>query len=172
MIFTPIIGAIGTGLAAIGSGSAIAGAAIVGGTVAAVSTVKSVRETKKAQQVQTQAVQTQVEMQRQEVARQRRSAIRSYLVRRARTRQEAIARGMEGSSAFQGIVAGASSQLGANIGFSNMMSGLGSQYTTLTGQANLFQSRANIASSIAGLGLTAAQYFGARVPTAKVPTDE
>ncbi len=165
-----IFTAIGTGLAAIGGivgGGALAGAAIVGGAVALGGTLKAVSDTKKSQKLQTEAVQTQIEMQRQETARQRRSAIRSFLVRRARVRQEAIARGMEGSSAFQGIVAGASSQLGANIGFSTMMSGLGSQYTSLTGQANLFQSRANVASSIAGLGLTAAQYFGTRVPTAQ-----
>ena len=60
-------------------------------------------------------------------------------------------------------MAGSSSQLGANIGFSNMMSGLGSQYTSLTSQANLFTSQAQVASGIAGLGLTAAQYFGAKI---------
>lgn len=165
-IFTALLG-IPAATTIAGIGISAAGVALTAGTIAVAGTLKSVKETKKAQRVQTEAVQTQVEMQRQEVARQRRSAIRSFLVRRARVRQEAIARGMEGSSAFQGITAGASSQLGANIGFSNMMSGLGSQYTTLTGQANLFQSRANVASSIAGLGLTAAQYFGTRIPTAQ-----
>jgi len=169
-IFTALLG-IPAATTIAGIGISATGVALTAGTVAVAGTVKSIRETKKAQKAQTQAAQTQIEMQRQETARARRSAIRSFLVRRARTRQEAIARGMEGSSAFQGITAGASSQLGANIGFSTMMSGLGAQYTSLTGQANLFQSRANVASSIAGLGLTAAQYFGARVPTAKVPTN-
>ena len=99
-------------------------------------------------------------MQKQEVARQRRQAIRANIIRRSRARAQAQAAGVETSSGFAGAMGSLSSQLGTNLGYGSQMSGLGEQYTTFTGEANLASSRAQTFGQIAQLGFGLAKNAG------------
>ena len=136
--------------------SAIVASAAVG----TAATVYSVNQSKKAASAQRAAADRQVQMQQQQVARERRSAIRANIVRRAQLRSQAEAAGAATSSGFFGGQTGLSSQLGANLGFGSMMSGLSQQYTQLTAQAADYSARSQMGSAIGSLGFQAAQ-FGA-----------
>jgi len=123
-------------------------------------TAYSVSQSKKAASAQRAAADRQVQMQQQQAARERRSAIRANIVRRAQLRAQAEAANVATSSGFFGGQTGLSSQLGANLGFGSMMSGLSQEYTQLTAQAADYSARSQMGSAIAGLGFQAAQ-FGA-----------
>lgn len=154
--------AIGTTLGvAIGTGAAAAtlgGLAVVGAGAAAYGTARSISATKRAARATQAAAQTQVTMQRQQVARQRRQSIRANIIRRAQARAQAQAAGVETSSGFLGGRGSAISQLGTNLGYGSMMSGLGQQYTSLTGEASFQTSQAQMFGSIANLGMQGFQY--------------
>ena len=55
------------------------------------------------------------------------------------------------------------SQLGANLGFGGMMSGLSSDYTQLSSDAAAASGRSQIASSRANLGFQAATFAAGKV---------
>lgn len=149
---------------ALSAGAAIAAGAAVYGTAASVSA------SRKAARASQAAAQTQVTMQRQQVARQRRQSIRANIIRRSRARAQAQAAGVETSSGFLGGRGSAISQLGTNLGFGSMMSGLGQQYTSLTGEASFQTGQAQMFGSIAGLGMQGFQYFaGQSAPTSSTP---
>lgn len=149
---------------ALSAGAALAAGAAVYGTAASISASNRSARASRA------AAQTQVTMQRQQATRQRRQAIRANIIRRAQARAQAQAAGVETSSGFAGGVGSLSSQLGTNLGFGSMMSGLGQQFTDLTGQANYQASRASMFGSIAGLGMQGFQYFaGQPVPSSSTP---
>lgn len=130
--------AVFTTLAAVGAitatTAAVAGA-VVYGTAAVVSTKKSIDASKAAASSAEKATQVQIQQQKETATRQRRSAVRSSIIARARGQQVAQQRGVATSSGFLGGVSSLSSQLGANLGFGSMMSGLGQQYTGLSGLA-------------------------------------
>lgn len=166
-VFTAIGGAILGGLGVAGAtalGTAAVGVAAVGTAVGVSNTVKSVRATKAAAQATQQAAQTQVRIQQQQVAQQRRQSIRRSIIARSQLRQRAQAAGLRGSSAVGGGIGSISSQLGTNIGFGSMMSGLSGAYTALTGQANYLSSQSQMFGTIAGLGFGVARqasgFFG------------
>jgi hypothetical protein len=52
-----------------------------------------------------------------------------------------------------------SSQLGANLGFGSVMSGLGQQYTGLTAQAAQLQTQAQFGQLVSGLSFQALPYM-------------
>ena len=110
------------------------------------------KATQQALQVQQEAVQTQIRQQEQQVARQRRSAVRQTILARSRARAQAATRQQLGGSGYLGGMASLSSQLGSNLGYGSMMSGLSTQYTTLTGQAAYLQGRAKMFSARSQLG--------------------
>jgi len=161
MAFIPAVGAaiLGGGAAAAAAGTlgtAIVGGLAVGGAVAGVAgTVKSVQSAKRSAQAAQQAAQTQVRIQQQQVAQQRRQSIRRSIIARSQMRQRAQAAGLGGSSAVAGGVGSVSSQLGTNLGVGSMLSVLGQQYTSLTGQANFLSSQSQMFGTIAGLGFSA-----------------
>lgn len=130
--------AVFTTLAAIGAitatTAAVAGA-VVYGTAAVVSTKKSIDSSKAAVATAQKATEVQIKQQKETATRQRRSAVRSSIIARARGQQVAQQRGVATSSGFLGGISSLSSQLGANLGFGSMMSGLGQQYTGLSGLA-------------------------------------
>ena len=105
-----------------------------------------------------QATEVQIQQQRQTATRQRRSAVRSSIIARARGQQVAQQRGVATSSGFLGGVSSLSSQLGANLGFGSMMSGLGQQYTGLSGLAASQSADAQRYSAIASTGMQVAQF--------------
>jgi hypothetical protein len=117
----------------------------------------SVVQGQKAAKAQRAAANTQIQMQQQQAARERRSAIRANLVRRAQLRAQAQAMGVETSSGALGGQTSLSSQLGANLGFGSMMSGLSQQYTGLTAQAADYSARSQMGSAIAGFAFQGAQ---------------
>lgn len=132
--------------------------ALVSAGVAAVGTVASYNAQKRAAGAARSAAQTQIQQQRQQAQRQRRSAIRATLAQRAQMQAQAQAMGVSDSSALAGGQSGISSQLGSNLGFGSMMSGLSQQYTSLTGQAAQAGAQAQMFGTIADLGFRA---FGA-----------
>lgn len=71
---------------------------------------------------------------------------------------QAQAMGVSDSSALAGGQSGVSSQLGSNLGFGSMMSGLSQQYTAFTGQAAQASAKSQMFGTIANLGF---QTFGA-----------
>lgn len=140
-----------------------AGAAIGAGTGA---TVKSMEAAQAAAGYQRQAMQAQATMQQQQALRQRRSAIRSSILARSQMRAQAQALGTFDTSGFAGGLGSISSQLGANLGFGSMMSGLGEQYSQLSMAAVQQQGQAALYGSIADIGFG----FGQRLTPAQKPT--
>jgi hypothetical protein len=126
-------------------------------------------------QIQRQAAETQVRMQREEASRARRSAVRQSIIARSRSRAVAAAQRQLGSSGYLGGMSSLTSQLGANLGFGSMMSGLGSQYTSLTGQASYLGGLSQMYSARGSLGFTLAGAFSglnlSNVPTASPPQE-
>lgn len=111
------------------------------------------KATRQALQVQQEAVQTQIRQQEQQVARQRRSAVRQSIIARGRARATAATQQQLGGSGYLGGMSSLTSQLGSNLGYGSMMSGLSTQYTALTGQAAYLQGRAQMFSARSQLGL-------------------
>jgi len=143
-----------TGLAITGTlsvGAAIAAGAATYGTAYAVSQME------KGASAQRAAAATQQRIQQQQATRQRRQAIRASIIRRQQAAAQAQATGVADTSMVAGGLTGLSSQLGANLGFSTMLSGLGAQYSALTGQAAMFGSRAQMGQAIGQLGF---QFLG------------
>ena len=71
------------------------------------------------------------------------------------------AAGLQGSSALRGGLGSISSQIGANLGYGSMMSGLGQQFTTLSSQAAQLQGQAQLGFAQAGLLFGGAKFaFG------------
>ena len=158
-IFTAIGSAVIAGAGALGLGVAatplIAGA-VTAGTVAA---GYGISQTRKSVRLGQQAVATQVaaaEAQRaQEAAREtrsRRASIRAFLRQRKRIEAAGAVGAGRAVSSRGGALAGLSSQLGANLGFSSMMSGLSAQYSSLTQQASMLQGQASAAQAYGNLG--------------------
>ena len=136
-VFTAIGGAVlgGLGIAGASALTTVAvGAAVAGGvTAGVVGTVKSVKKAEAAAVSARQATEVQIVQQQQQAIRQRRSAVRSSVIARAQARQAAQTRGVGTSSGALGGLASLSSQLGTNLGYGSMMSGLGQQFTALSG---------------------------------------
>jgi hypothetical protein len=126
-----------------------AGAAIGAGVGAS---VKGMEAQQASARLQRQAAQRQIRMQQQQAARERRSAIRQAILARAQARTVAATTGQVAGTGFLGGMASLTSQLGANLGYGTMMSGLGQEYTALSGQAAYLASRSQMAEAIAGLG--------------------
>lgn len=148
-VFTAIGTAVG---ATIAGSAALGGAALVAGAVGTAAAVKSVKSAKASAAATQQAAQTQVRIQQQQVAQQRRQSIRRSLIARSQLRSRAQAAGLAQSSAIGGGIGSISSQLGTNLGFGSMMSGLGQTYTALTGRANYLSSQSQMFGQISQLG--------------------
>ena len=103
-------------------------------------------------QAQRGAARVQARQQQAQAARERRGAIRQSILARAQARTVAATTGQVAGTGFLGGMASLTSQLGANLGYGTMMSGLGQEYTALSGQAAYLASRSQMAEAIAGLG--------------------
>lgn len=148
--------AVAAGLSA-ATGLAITGAAVAG-TVAVAGTAASISAQNRAMRAQSAAAATQQRMQQQQATRQRRQAIRAGMIQREQMRAQALALGASGSSGVAGGLTSLSSQLGANLGFGTMMSGLGQQYTSQTGQAAKFSGLSQLYGTIGQIGMQAMPY--------------
>ena len=151
--------AIGAGLAAVGSivgGGALAGAALVGGAAATTygvaKTVKSSKQAVASAQATTRAVQVQQRQQAAQVTRQRRAAIRSTLRTFKAQQAQRRAGAADAVSGMGGLRGSLFSQLGTNLGFSSMMSGLSDQRSAFTQQASILGGQAQYSAALGGLG--------------------
>ena len=146
-----------------GIGVSAAGAALtVGAAGAAYGVAKTVKSTKQATaavQAQTRAVEVQQKQQAATETRQRRQAIRSTLrtfkVQQAQRRAGAA----DAVSGFGGFRGSLFSQLGANLGFSTMMSGLSAERSAFSQQASILGGQAQYSASLGGLGFQVGSMF-------------
>ena len=161
-IFSAIGGAILGGAVAGTVGAAVTfgvGAAAVGVVGAGYNKLSAASDAaRESARMQQRAAQTRVRMQQQQVARARRSAVRQQILARAKARQTAQAAGVSETSALQGGLASISSQIGANLGYGSMMSGLGQEFTSLTGQAAMLQGQSQYLQAQGGAMLGAAKF--------------
>lgn len=138
------------------------------GTAAGVAGVVQSNKAAKAQGRAAEAQQRGVEVQRQQAQgqanRSRRQAIRQNLIQRAQLRNQATAAGVSGGSGFSGGLSSATSQFGANLGYSGMQQGLQnnlfqaqSQAIGYQGIAAGYNARASAFGSISGLAFQGAQ---------------
>ena len=161
-VFTAIGGAVlgGLGIAGASALTTVAvGAAVAGGvTAGVVGTVKSVKKAEAAAVSARQATEVQIVQQQQQAIRQRRSAVRSSVIARAQARQAAQTRGVGTSSGALGGLASLSSQLGANLGYGSMMSGLGQQFTALSAESSALSGLSSLQTAQANLGFRLAGF--------------
>ena len=158
--------AIGVGLGLAGTAATLAGVGIVGTGVAVAGTVASVNASNRAMSAQKQATQVQIRQQEAQASRERRGAVRRGLIARARAANVAATTGMADTSAFLGGSGALSSQLGANLGYGGMMSGLSRDITRLSGLASRAEGQAQLYGQIANLGMQFAD-FGSTVKAIK-----
>ena len=157
----PLFTSIGLAVGASAATAAATGAAIVGAAAAVGGTVVSMQSAQASARAQRQAAQRQIRMQQAEAARQRRGAIRQSILARAQARTVAATTGQVAGTGFLGGMASLTSQLGANLGYGTMMSGLGQEYTSLSAQAAYQSGLASMYGTIADLGFGLA----GRLPT-------
>tara|TARA_R110000764_G_scaffold94374_3_gene178172 strand:- start:1862 stop:2332 length:471 start_codon:yes stop_codon:yes gene_type:complete len=129
-----------TALIAIGTGSAVA----------------SVVQSNKAAKAQQRGVEAQRQQAQSQANRSRRQAIRQNLIQRAQLRNQATAAGVSGGSGFSGGLSSATSQFGANLGFSGVQQGLQNNIFQAQSQAIGYQGRASAFGSLSSLAFQGA----------------
>lgn len=146
-----------------GIGVSAAGAALtVGAAGAAYGVAKTVKSTKQATaavQAQTKAVEVQQRQQAATETRQRRQAIRSTLRTFKAQQAQRRAGAADAVSGFGGFRGSLFSQLGANLGFSTMMSGLSAERSAFTQQASILGGQAQYSAALGGLGFQIGSMF-------------
>jgi len=149
----------------------MSGLPLILAAVGAASGVASVVQSNKAAKAQGRAAEAQqrgVEVQRQQAQaqanRSRRQAIRQNLIQRAQIQNQATAAGVAGGSGFSGGLSSATSQFGANLGYSGVQQGLQnnlfqaqSQAIGYQGVAAGYNARSSAFGSISGLAFKGAQ---------------
>ena len=146
--------AVFTALAAAG----MAGTALIATGTAIYGTAASVSASNRAMSAQKQATQVQIKQQEAQASRERRGAVRRGLIARARAANVAATTGMADTSAFLGGSGALSSQVGANLGYGGMMSGLSQDITRLSGLASRAEGQAQLYGQIANLGMQFADF--------------
>lgn len=112
-------------------------------------------------QASAQATATQRRQAQQQAMFERRRAIRQTLMERQLAVNIAASTGLEGGSAAAGGIASIGSQLGTNLGYGSLQSGLSNQYfqqtqmaQTLGGISSLFTGLSNVGFGMADRGMT------------------
>ena len=133
---------------------------MVATAIAAVGTLYSVSQQRKAAKAGRAAAAKQQQQQELRAARSRRQAFRELQISRARARASAAAMGAGDSSALAGGLASLSSQYGSALGYSGAMTGLSREISQLGVQQQTALMRAQTGSAIAGFGMQGLQKFG------------
>ena len=135
-------------------------AAFIGGATALATygTAASIGASNRAASAQREATQVQIRQQEAQTSRARRGAVRRGLIARARAANVAATTGMADTSAFFGGSGAVSSQIGANLGYGGMMSGLSQQLTGLSGLVSQAQGQSQLFGQIANLGFKFADF--------------
>ena len=156
----------------IAASTAVIGAAVVYGGYAVDQSIKSSKAAGAAARSARSASEIQIKQQKENAKQARRSAVRSSIIARSQGTTAAEAGGTLTSSGFQGGISSLSSQLGTNLGFGSMMSGLGENYTAMSGlaaqqsaESAMFGAKANLGFNLMQIGM------GAKGPSAPIPTD-
>ena len=148
MVFTGLALAGATGILATGS-------AIYAGAGALYGIDQSIKSSKKAAAAARSArsaSEIQIKQQKENAKQARRSAVRSSIIARSQGTVGAQASGTQSSSGFLGGMSSLASQLGSNLGFGSMMSGLGENYTALSGLASQQSAESAMFGAKANLG--------------------
>jgi hypothetical protein len=128
--------------------------------LAIIGTAASFQQQARQSRFQKEMLGKQEQQQEAQASRERRGAVRRGLIARARAANVAATTGMADTSAFLGGSGALSSQVGANLGYGGMMSGLSQDITRLSGLASRAEGQAQLYGQIANLGMQFAD-FGA-----------
>ena len=137
--------------------------------IAAFTFVASQQQASQARRQQSRAAEAQNRIEKAKQARIRREQIRQERIRKARIISQTQAAGASGSSAEAGAVGSLSSQLASNIGYSNAIGGQQDIIYDAQGQANAYQGRAQLFSSLTNLFAGAGREYGGGAKTNDVP---
>ena len=162
-VFTTL--ALGYGLG--GIALAATGTAIYAGAYGIDQTIKSSKKAGAAARSARSASEIQIKQQKENAKQARRSAVRSSIIARSQGTVGAQASGAQSSSGFLGGMSSLSSQLGSNLGFGSMMSGLGENYTAMSGLAAQQSAESAMFGAKANLGFKVMNFAmqGAKMPT-------
>ena len=156
---------------AIAASTAAIGAAVVYGGYAVDQSIKGSKKAAAAARSARSATEVQIKQQKETAKQARRSAVRSSIIARSQGTVGAQASGTQSSSGFLGGMSSLTSQLGSNLGFGSMMSGLGENYTALSGlsaqqsaESAMYGAKANLGFNLMQIGM------GAKGPSASTPT--
>ena len=134
---------------------AATGTAIYAGAYGIDQSIKSSKKAGAAARSARSATEVQIKQQKETAKQARRSAVRSSIIARSQGTVGAQASGTQSSSGFLGGMSSLTSQLGSNLGFGSMMSGLGENYTALSGlaaqqsaESAMFGAKANLGFNV------------------------
>ena len=139
----------------------------------AASSVASVVQANKAAKAQRRGVEAQRQQAQSQANRSRRQAIRQNLIARAKMQNQATAAGVSGGSGISGGLSSATSQFGANLGFSGVQQGLQNNIFQAQSQAIKYQGLASAFGSLSSLAFDGAKFaasFQKQTTTDDVPT--
>tara|TARA_R100001377_G_scaffold46_2_gene73 strand:- start:6629 stop:7192 length:564 start_codon:yes stop_codon:yes gene_type:complete len=146
---------------------AATGTAIYAGAYGIDQTIKSSKKAGAAARSARSASEIQIKQQKENAKQARRSAVRSSIIARSQGTVGAQASGTQSSSGFLGGMSSLASQLGSNLGFGSMMSGLGENYTAMSGLASQQSAESAMYGAKANLGFKVMNFAmkGAEMPT-------
>jgi len=121
--------------------------------LAIVGTAASFQQQARQARFQKEMLGKQEQQQQAQATRARRGAVRQSIIARARQANLAATTGMADTSAFFGGSGAVSSQVGANLGYGSMMSGLSQDISRLSGLASEAGGRAALFGQIGSLGM-------------------
>lgn len=143
---------------ALAFGAGLTGTALFATGASIYGTAASISASNRAMKALKESSRVQIRQQEAQATRARRSAVRRGLIARARAANVAATTGMRDTSAVLGGLGSLSSQLGANLGYGSMMSGLSQQLTGLSGLAAQAQGQAQLFGQIANLAMPFADF--------------
>jgi len=126
--------------------------------VGAASSVASVVQANKAAKAQRRGVEAQRQQAQSQANRSRRQAIRQNLIARAQLQNQAAAAGVSGGSGISGSLSSATSQFGANLGFSGVQQGLQNNIFQAQSQAIKYQGLASAFGGLSSLAFDGAKF--------------
>jgi hypothetical protein len=134
--------------------------AIIGATTAAVGTVASIQQGKKAARAGAAAAAVQKQQQQAQAARSRRAALREAQMKRAQALVQSQAVGGAGGSGVAGGLSSLNSQVGSGLGFASASTARSGLISDFGVQQQTALTKAQSASAIAGLGMQGLQLTG------------
>ena len=126
--------------------------ATTGLIIAGIGTGASVVQGQQASRAQRRSSRAQERLQQARQVRENQQAVRQRRAAAAQVMARSEAMGVAGSSGEAGAISSIGAQTGANIGFAGMQRGIGSQISSFNQAAATAAGRAQLGSTIAGIG--------------------